>query len=237
MRRYFLALAIFAIVSWPLIEVARSFAQAPNENQSRVNRPAKDSDYVGSDTCATCHDEVSKKFSANPHSRLTLQHNGAGATCESCHGPGRAHVDGGGDVSKILRFSTMNAKQSDKVCLTCHAGSHANFERSSHGKAGVTCVTCHSSHAPKSESNLLKMPQPSLCYSCHTEAKSQFSQPFHHKVDEGLISCSDCHNPHGTFNDKLLKTSADQNAVCTKCHAETSEPHVYEHPPDQNRGL
>jgi len=35
----------------------------------------------------------------------------------------------------------------------------------------------------------------------------------------------------GTFQDKLLKTSADQNAVCTKCHAETLGPFVYEHPP------
>lgn len=77
----------------------------------------------------------------------------------------------------------------------------------------------------------MKVEEPKLCYSCHTDVKAAFAQPFHHKVNEGLLVCSDCHNPHGTFQDKLLKTNADQNAICTKCHAETLGPFVYEHPP------
>jgi DmsE family decaheme c-type cytochrome len=53
--------------------------------------------------------------------------------------------------------------------------------------------------------------------------------PFHHPVNEGAVSCSDCHDPHGTFQANNLKATADQNAVCTKCHAETRGPFVYEH--------
>jgi DmsE family decaheme c-type cytochrome len=53
--------------------------------------------------------------------------------------------------------------------------------------------------------------------------------PFHHPVNEGAVSCSDCHDPHGTFGNNNLKSTADQNAVCTKCHAETRGPFVYEH--------
>ncbi len=52
--------------------------------------PPNPADFVGSETCETCHAEVAKKFSANPHSRLALMHDGKGATCESCHGPGKA---------------------------------------------------------------------------------------------------------------------------------------------------
>ena len=53
--------------------------------------------------------------------------------------------------------------------------------------------------------------------------------PFHHKVNEGLMNCSDCHNVHGTFQNSNLKVTADQNAICTKCHTETRGPFVYEH--------
>jgi DmsE family decaheme c-type cytochrome len=83
---------------------------------------------------------------------------------------------------------------------------------------------------------MLKVSEPNLCYGCHTDAKSAFAQPFHHKVPEGLMKCSDCHNPHGTFSDKQLKSSADSNAVCVKCHAETAGPFVYEHPPLKTEG-
>ena len=53
--------------------------------------------------------------------------------------------------------------------------------------------------------------------------------PFHHPVNEGAVSCSDCHDPHGTFGNNNLRSTADQNMICTKCHAETRGPFVYEH--------
>jgi DmsE family decaheme c-type cytochrome len=48
-------------------------------------------------------------------------------------------------------------------------------------------------------------------------------------VEEGLMTCSDCHDPHGTFEEKNLRSSSQQDAVCTKCHSETAGPFVYEH--------
>jgi DmsE family decaheme c-type cytochrome len=186
-------------------------------------------DFVGSETCATCHEETAKKFSTNPHSKLALEHGKSGATCESCHGAGKAHVDGGGDTTKIFNPAKASAQDVDKTCLTCHAGKHANFDRSPHAKANVSCVSCHSVHDNKAPEHLLKASQPNLCYQCHAEQKAQFSMPFHHKVNEGVTSCSDCHDPHGTFNRNNLKNTADQNMICTKCHTETRGPFVFEH--------
>jgi len=188
------------------------------------------SEYVGAETCETCHGDVAKKFDTNPHSHLALKHGDKGVTCESCHGAGKAHVEGGGDVTKILQFSKASTKVTNTTCLGCHAGAHPNFERSPHAEAGVSCTSCHSVHTFKIESGLLKASQPKLCYTCHTDVKPAFAQPFHHRVDEGLMKCSDCHDPHGTFQGKQLKTTADQNEVCTKCHAETAGPFVFEHP-------
>ena len=207
-------------------------AQAPQAEPAKPAvaqaREAAPADFVGSDTCATCHDEVAKKFASNPHTKMAQMHGGNGTTCENCHGAGKAHVEGGGDVTKIFNPAKAGAKDVEAKCLTCHAGAHPNFERSPHAKANVSCIGCHDIHGSKEES-LLKAPQPTLCFQCHTDVKPAFSMPFHHKVNEGLVKCSDCHDPHGTFGNNNLKSTADQNAICTKCHTETRGPFVYEH--------
>jgi DmsE family decaheme c-type cytochrome len=186
-------------------------------------------DYLGSDTCATCHDEVSKKFASNPHTKMTEMHgNIAGVTCENCHGAGKGHVDGGGDITKIFDPAKASSKDVDATCLGCHAGAHPNFDRSPHAKAGVSCIGCHDIHGSKEEP-LLKAAQPTLCFQCHTDVKPAFNMLFHHRVNEGLVKCSDCHDVHGTFGNNNIKSTADQNAICTKCHTETRGPFVYEH--------
>ena len=81
-------------------------------------------DYVGQETCATCHDEVAKGFNSNPHSKLAEMHGKTGVTCEGCHGPGKAHVDGAGDVTKIFNPAKATAKEVDAKCLSCHQGQH-----------------------------------------------------------------------------------------------------------------
>jgi DmsE family decaheme c-type cytochrome len=205
---------------------------APAKGDKPAGAEAKQTDssqFVGSETCATCHEEAAKKFADNPHSKIAEMHGKAGASCESCHGPGKAHVDGGGDVTKIFNPGKHSAKEVDETCLKCHAGTHPNFERSPHAKANVGCTSCHSIHKSEDKTELLKASQPALCFQCHNDVKPQFSMPFHHKVNEGAVSCSDCHDPHGTFGNNNLKTTVDQNAICTKCHTETRGPFVYEH--------
>jgi DmsE family decaheme c-type cytochrome len=212
---------------------------APAPGAKQAGAQAKDTtpaDYVGAETCATCHEEVSKGFASNPHTKIALEHGKAGVTCEGCHGAGKAHVDGGGDTTKIFNPAKASAKDVDATCLGCHAGTHPNFERSPHAKAGVSCIGCHSVHASEDKEQLLKAEQPKLCFQCHTDVKPAFAMPFHHKVNEGLVKCSDCHDAHGSFGNNNLKSTADQNAICTKCHTETRGPFVFEHAPVRAEG-
>ncbi len=233
MRRVLLTLLPLAMLVWlwqpGMVDAQQK--QAPAVVQHAV--AAKPGEFAGAETCALCHADIAKKFSSNPHSQLALMHGGKGVTCESCHGPGQAHVASGGDPTKILQLSKMSAKQIDTTCLGCHASAHPNFLRSDHGKAGVGCTSCHSVHnsadSPSAEASLLKADQPKLCFSCHTDVKPAFSQPFHHKVNEGLMKCTDCHDTHGTFGNNQLRSTADQNMICTKCHTETRGPFVFEH--------
>jgi DmsE family decaheme c-type cytochrome len=206
-------------------------AQASGDKPAAAQaKDAAPSGFVCGEVCATCHEEVSKGFANNPHTKMALMHgNAAGVTCENCHGAGQAHVDGGGDATKIFDPAKASPKDVDAKCLSCHAGAHPNFERAPHAKAGVSCIGCHSIHAKGDREDLLKAAQPTLCYQCHTDVKPSFDMPFHHKVNEGLVKCSDCHDPHGTFGNNNLRSTADQNMICTKCHTEVRGPFVYEH--------
>ena len=198
-------------------------------------QPSVHAEVVGSDVCASCHEEAAKNFASNPHAKMALMHGSKGVTCENCHGAGSEHVSGGGDVTKIFNPAKASAKEVDEKCLSCHAGAHPNFDRSPHAKADVSCVSCHSVHKSGAD-KLLKASEPTLCYQCHADQKAQFSMPMHHKVNEGLIKCSDCHDVHGTFGNSNLKSTADQNAICTKCHTETRGPFVFEHAPVRAEG-
>jgi DmsE family decaheme c-type cytochrome len=211
-------------------------SQAPGAKTATAQvKDVAPGDYVGSDTCATCHVEVSKGFASNPHTKMALQHGSTGITCENCHGAGKAHVDGGGDTTKIFNPAKASTKDVNATCQSCHAGVHPNFDRSPHAKANVGCISCHSVHASTTEP-LLKAAQPALCFQCHTDVKPSFGMPFHHKVNEGLIKCSDCHDVHGTFGNNNLKSTADQNMICTKCHTDVRGPFAFEHAPVKAEG-
>ena len=192
--------------------------------------------YVGADTCKGCHDEIyAKHFDGTPHFALLK---GGQHGCEDCHGPGSAHVEGGGDKTKIIRFSELSAAQASQRCLHCHETSleNMNFSRSIHLKNGVGCLSCHSPHHATQPDYLLKNQQTLLCYGCHTTQKAEFSRPYRHRVDVGLIQCSDCHNPHGTFVGHQLRTAAGDFPVCTNCHTETMGPFAFEHVPVKQEG-
>lgn len=193
-------------------------------------------DYVGAETCKACHEDQFKNFSKTAHAKLpklsgwSVKDQG----CESCHGPGKAHVEGGGDKTKIQTFENASSKQKSDACLRCHSGKeeHNNFRRGEHWRNDVGCTDCHSPHSETSGSaKMVAMQQPGLCQKCHTEVKAEFAKPFHHRVPEGIIKCSDCHNPHGGFELKQVRLATGGDAPCLKCHTDKQGPFVFEHAP------
>jgi DmsE family decaheme c-type cytochrome len=210
-------------------------AQTPAPANKIVDSQAA-GNYVGSDTCKTCHEDIyTKGFERTPHSKTMLQ---GGHGCESCHGPGSAHVEGGGDVSKIISFKTISRSEANRRCLSCHGekNEQAHFAQSVHASNDVSCIDCHSPHHAQTKQFLLVNKQPLLCYGCHTSAKADFSKPYRHRVNEGLIQCSDCHNVHGTGTLRQVRATPNGDAVCFKCHAEKQGPFVYEHVPVKTEG-
>lgn len=169
--------------------------------------------FVGSESCAQCHDKVTKKFHTSDHARLVAKGgNAAEIGCESCHGPGSLHNESGG-----ARGTIINPKRDSQTCFQCHLDKRGTFSLTSHhpienGK--VSCSDCHNPH----EGRAVKGGGTSLagadetCAKCHTRQHGPFVFE-HEALREG---CQSCHDPHGSVNQKML-VARNQN-LCLRCH-------------------
>lgn len=197
--------------------------------------PPSADQYVGEETCLTCHEDRKKGYHGSPHARVLDPRSPAAASgCESCHGPGKAHVEGDGDKTKIKRPSSMTAKEVTEICLTCHnRGDRVAWEGSQHDGRNLSCTTCHSVHEPKSaKGHLKKATQTETCAACHRDKSAKLKRNAHMPVREGKMECSSCHNPHGSItNVRLLRKGNSVNESCLGCHTEKRGPYLYEHAP------
>jgi DmsE family decaheme c-type cytochrome len=214
--------------------VAAAFALLATVGVAAGARAQIPGDYAGQDTCLTCHEAQNYKGTAHAltsNSRTPASTHG----CESCHGPGRAHAESGGDTTKIVKISAQSPAQASAQCMTCHDRSkHALFSGSQHDQRNVSCLTCHSAHKAQGPKLLTAKNEAQVCATCHRNVVNKQNRFNHMPVREGALSCSSCHNAHGSTNTKLLKVGTTVDESCTSCHAEKRGPYLWEHAPVAN---
>jgi DmsE family decaheme c-type cytochrome len=217
----YVARAIPATIVLAIVFAAGARAQTPGA-------------YVGESTCLTCHDNST--YTGTAHAITTNERTPAATHgCESCHGPGKAHVDADGDPTKIATFKSLTPQQSSERCAACHnRGSHALWSGSQHENRSVGCVSCHNVHAPAGARLLKAKTETATCAVCHKNVVNKQNRLNHMPVREGSMSCSTCHNVHGSQNVRLLKTGTTVDESCASCHAEKRGPYLWEHAPVAN---
>src|SRR4051794_23079836 len=133
---------------------AHADSPAPAGSSAPIVRPPTASakgEFIGDVKCRNCHkhDKIWDNFFKDPHfkSVASAKESPDKTGCEGCHGPGKAHVDAGGDKDTVVyAFSAMKSQQIVALCLNCHKKefSRANIKRSEHTQHDVACTSCHS---------------------------------------------------------------------------------------------
>jgi cytochrome c1 len=154
--------------------------------------------------------------------------------CEACHGPGSAHILGGGDPDEILAPSTLDTERSNEICQQCHvrAASVPNGtfgfpyrddvgENWIPGRTEMPVSDFYSDHAGLWPDGVTSKQHHQQYEDLYQSSKPTF--PFH------PIKCVECHSPHRggkhmvvtriTDDGLTIPTENDNNTLCLACHA------------------
>jgi DmsE family decaheme c-type cytochrome len=192
---------------------------------------------VGSKVCSTCHANETTQFNHTLMGRLAKTQKGK-FECESCHGPGSAHVNAGGGrgVGGLITYrpddQSRTVEESNAICLGCHErGDRTYWNGSTHETRGLMCSSCHTVMKQVSRKFQLKTAfEPDTCFQCHKDRRAENYFSSHMATRQGKITCSNCHNSHGSATEAMLRENS-VNDNCYKCHAEKRGPFLWEHNP------
>ncbi len=195
------------------------FSCAKIRRQALPPSMVADSDYVGMETCALCHEQIVNDYQNAFHSRIRFSaedHRAGNPSCESCHGPGGLHLEAGGGRGVHI----VNPSETPGACFQCHPGIEAEFRLQYHHpltEGRMNCTNCHDPHGENifspADRKMVREPN-GVCRQCH-----RYQTRPHVFTHEALRDgCTTCHRPHGAINEKLL-IERDNN-LCLKCHAQ-----------------
>ncbi len=169
--------------------------------------------------------------------------------CEKCHGPGSAHVTGGGDENLIMNPNHMTAEAATEICGACHnRGSDpidgtfgfpwradvADFD--GNFVAGLHTLTWDAVDAP--EGYFLEKPGnwPNGLPKKHRQQYNSFVGSAHADNPYEKVTCYECHSPHSGKGGPFRYSNTDfvsgdeftfgdndaalmTNTRCLSCHA------------------
>lgn len=215
-----------------------NFSNVSAAEQAKTVKQAKEAqaEFVGMDTCAACHEKITKAFKRSEHSRIVAVSKKEGQACEACHGAGSLHADAEGKANK--HATIINPGKNPETCYKCHLDKKGEFSLQYHHpvpEGKMSCTDCHDPHGedaikPNTAKSLAGKNE--VCAKCHKDQTMTFVYE-HEALREG---CTTCHDVHGSINDKML-VERDAN-LCIKCHYQANFPFIgdYNHSSNIQQG-
>ena len=161
--------------------------------------------------CAECHSTNLRKNYDLETDTYDTKWDGIDVGCQSCHGPGEAHVewasgvDGSeataGSFGLVVDFETTDARYQVESCAPCHSRRH---QVSTEDRSGNPLLD---HFMPETLREDLYHADGQILEEVYVYGSFLQSRMY----DEG-VRCTDCHNPHS------LRLRAVGNAVCEQCH-------------------
>ncbi len=178
--------------------------------------------------CADCHaTNVVKGYDAEKDTFATAWSE-LSAGCESCHGPGSAHLawakDPSADARKGLAV-TLDERRGIRWTMDPGTGIAARSAPRHSEREIEVCAQCHARRAQIAEGYHAGKPfldhylpallTPDLYHADGQQREEVFiwGSWLQSKMNGSGVTCSDCHDPH------TQKLRAPGNAVCAQCHA------------------
>ncbi len=154
------------------------------KQRRRQHQSTTPATYVGTETCAGCHEDIGKAIAKNPHEavdRGESKHGFKGQACESCHGPGSNHAQtlSAADIRNPAKLAPAEV---DRTCMTCHRNQPTTSGRleASHAHNDIACTSCHSiptcTWPGESWSRANRIEINAQCEGCHFDVKAAFAQ-------------------------------------------------------------
>ena len=158
--------------------------------------------------CAGCH-STGADVASQGWAELNI-------TCESCHGPGKAHA-AAPKIENIVNPARLSTERSIEICLSCHlAGKPPGDEYAwpVGYEPGLVLATFWTGFKYEDGKATAEFWPNGTAHKNRVQGNT-FSQSVMH--DHGL-QCSNCHDSHSARHTAMNLKSAQDNALCLTCH-------------------
>lgn len=158
--------------------------------------------------CAGCHSTGSDAY--------TQRWTELNITCESCHGPGKAHAEKP-TMENIVNPSRLSTERSIEVCLACHQAGKPpgdDYAWPVGYQPGKTLSDFWHGFEPEGGKQTNEFWSNGTAHKNRIQGNTFVQSVMH---DRGL-QCTNCHDSHGSRNVSMTIKSAETNALCLTCH-------------------